>query len=658
MFKKLHLLSTKLVVFGMIFIILTFGIFSYLAVKSQMNIAKKEAMNASSLISCSMLSGLNEMMLNGTITKKSDRKSIFSLFNKTKGIYNFKFIRSNAVNKEFGPGMKIEQPVNKWDYKLLKTHKRLYRIININGKEFLKVGIPLIAKKNERGINCLMCHTVPDDTVNGAITFNYSLEKSVKDSYGFIYKIAIYFVILLIFMVISFLLFLKKFLIKPIKNLTDEIILISEGDISFKNKNIESKYENEITKIQKSLNKLINSLKQSLSHLINDNIATLSDITEIKTASKDFKASIEDSNAKIESILTAVSEMSMATGEIAKNATLGMQDSKETTQLSQKGVDSIQVLENKINDTKESIESISNKVGEFIDKTTAITQLTDTVKDIADQTNLLALNAAIEAARAGQHGRGFAVVADEVKNLAGKSAEAAKHIEILAREITNKSEDVNQYIKKGIENINESTKLTEESLNIIIKVADFALKTDEQTTQIATAAEEQSQVSAEITENLIKTTELIKNAEKLFVNVDNLIEDLFNQNVKSIDEFKKWKYDCMLLKITKIDHIVWVSNIINAYNGIVHLEVGAVSDHHQCRLGKWYDNEGMKYKDEPTFIELGKIHPLVHSTGIEIIKAVNNKDINKAKEMLNKLLGYKKDVLNKLDILISSIENK
>lgn len=88
MFKKLNLISTKLIVFSIVFILIAFSIFSYIAIKTQMNISEKEAVTSSKLIATSMLSGLNEMMLNGTIMKKSDRKAIFSLLSKTKGNHN------------------------------------------------------------------------------------------------------------------------------------------------------------------------------------------------------------------------------------------------------------------------------------------------------------------------------------------------------------------------------------------------------------------------------------------------------------------------------------------------------------------------------------------------------------------------------------------
>lgn len=149
---------------------------------------------------------------------------------------------------------------------------------------------------------------------------------------------------------------------------------------------------------------------------------------------------------------------------------------------------------------------------------------------------------------------------------------------------------------------------------------------------------------------------MLKSIESLFTRLDNLIVDLFNQNVESVKEFSVWKYDCMLLKITKIDHIAWVSKIVDAYNGSVHLELTTISDDHQCRLGKWYYNEGMnKYKDNIAFKELEGVHQLVHAKGAEIVNAVNNKDMEKAKSLLSELLKYKDIVLSKLDTLIDSI---
>ena len=101
------------------------------------------------------------------------------------------------------------------------------------------------------------------------------------------------------------------------------------------------------------------------------------------------------------------------------------------------------------------IESASQEVFAFGEKTQEISKIVDVITQVAQQTNLLALNATIEAARAGEYGRGFAVVADEVRKLAESAGKSAEQISKLARDISGQSIAVVSAMKQGIEELTE-----------------------------------------------------------------------------------------------------------------------------------------------------------------------------------------------------------
>ena len=101
------------------------------------------------------------------------------------------------------------------------------------------------------------------------------------------------------------------------------------------------------------------------------------------------------------------------------------------------------------------IETASQEVFAFGEKTQEISKIVDAITQVAQQTNLLALNATIEAARAGEYGRGFAVVADEVRKLAESAGRSAEQITKLARDISGQSTAVVTAMKEGIEELAE-----------------------------------------------------------------------------------------------------------------------------------------------------------------------------------------------------------
>ena len=150
-------------------------VLTYYAVFYQNKMSVKTTSFDAVVTAKTMLSSMNGMMLNGTIAKKSDRRQLFGIYQKIKGIKYFKVVRGSAVDKEFGAGLNQEIPSSKFDKEILASKKEITKVYEKNGQKYLKVGVPFTAEKMSRGIDCLMCHTVKAGTVLGGVELVYSL---------------------------------------------------------------------------------------------------------------------------------------------------------------------------------------------------------------------------------------------------------------------------------------------------------------------------------------------------------------------------------------------------------------------------------------------------------------------------------------------------
>ena len=402
----------------------------------------------------------------------------------------------------------------------------------------------------------------------------------------------------------------------------------------------------------------INKWRERVLSLILYQIDILDITVNTKKVAGVFESEIDSSAQKVVSVATATEEMSATAKEIAKNAVMAVSEAAGTVEKTKEGGIALDELILRMKQVEEAVQVMGKSINQFVTRTQTITGLTDKVKEIAAQTNLLSLNAAIEAARAGEHGRGFAVVADEVRNLAEKSAQAAKEIEQVTSDIGNQSKDVELKVNEGLSHLKNSQESLDIVLNVINVAEVAAAKTNEQVTQIATAAEEQSQVAAEMASNLTNLTSNMNELQNLFNELGGSFDKVIGDISKSINIFGEWKFDCMLLNIVKSDHLLWVTRALDALSKKeTSLKSTELADHHQCRLGKWYDAVGRdKYGDYKEFIELGNIHPKVHETGKALVDAVNAKRLDEANVLASKLVEYKDRVIGGLDDLIIKIK--
>ncbi|WP_221060356.1 methyl-accepting chemotaxis protein [Shewanella algae] len=210
-----------------------------------------------------------------------------------------------------------------------------------------------------------------------------------------------------------------------------------------------------------------------------------------------------------EQIVAAVEEMSATANDVANNTSQG---SRVATLASSQINDTKQIVANTRETVKrliEDVEATESSISNIAQDAATITKVLQVIGDIADQTNLLALNAAIEAARAGEQGRGFAVVADEVRALAARTQSSTAEIESTLSQLL-KGIDATVITmvqtKETCEKTNHWTNNVTTNLDEVIQSVETV---SDLNTQIATAAEEQSMVSAEVSRNMAEICDMV-----------------------------------------------------------------------------------------------------------------------------------------------------
>ncbi len=237
---------------------------------------------------------------------------------------------------------------------------------------------------------------------------------------------------------------------------------MAEGDLS---KTIDGQFEGMYEQIKNDVNSNIQNLNNVVGQIIESSGYIREKSREISAGNASLSRRVEDQSSALEETAASMEELTSTVKNNAQNASQASELAAAASQVAVKGGDTVA----KAVSAMEGIQSSSSKISEII----------GVIDEIAFQTNLLALNASVEAARAGEQGRGFAVVATEVRNLAQRSATAAKEIKELIVESVNK-------VEVGSELVNTSGENLVDIVSSVQKVADII-------SEIAMASKEQSQ---------------------------------------------------------------------------------------------------------------------------------------------------------------------
>jgi len=225
----------------------------------------------------------------------------------------------------------------------------------------------------------------------------------------------------------------------------------------------------------------------------------------------------------IEQLNVAMVQMQASTTDIAQNTTAAASDLENTFEQCEQAQRDIYQTTDKIQSLAKAVESASSSADSLTQSANSVGDLMADIQSIADQTNLLALNAAIEAARAGEHGRGFAVVADEVRSLSSRTQDSAKEINQRLTIMLSTIEQWVELMNKNKDEANFCVESAQQSHRKIDEVVDKVQSVSNAATLIATAAEEQSVVSADITNHI---NDIGQTTEKTWSETDNVAQQM------------------------------------------------------------------------------------------------------------------------------------
>ena len=273
-------------------------------------------------------------------------------------------------------------------------------------------------------------------------------------------------------------------------------------------------------------------------------------------------------------------------------------ESNETATGSTKGLNLINEIVLDTENLYKEIETENIVVESLVSKSKDIAQVINIIQEIAFQTNILSLNAAVEAATAGEAGKGFAVVAQEVRNLASRSADAAKQIK-----------DVVTTIQKETEKIKES--------------------------------------SDSVTNVVNETKARIDGLSKLM----NNFQRNSNRAVYEVESIS----NKIFINLAKLDHVIYKNNLYQLIFGGNHNFKPV--DHTNCRLGQWY-NVGLgkqEFSSVPSYKGLDKYHHTVHHEANILAKECSGSSVSCSKQLIEDKISLVEDASQQVFIYLDKI---
>ena len=375
--------------------------------------------------------------------------------------------------------------------------------------------------------------------------------------------------------------------------------------------------------------------------------------SEAMAAVAKITGSVREVNDGASNMAAAIEELNASIGQISSAAQSSSGEMETASVKSRESAEAINDMQGATRQIADHMTSMEERVNTLSRAAEQISEFVGTIEAIASQTNLLALNATIEAARAGDAGRGFAVVASEVKALSGQTQTATEDIQKRIARLTADMGELLGAVGQARSAVDEGEQLSTQASEKVIEVEGMVSGNAARMSELAGVLAEQTEATNELSENVSKVASHAHDAAEHANSVITAVgssQKLINEQFAGLDgrDIKGF-----VRQRAKSDHYLWKKNLSEMLVGLNNLTENELSDHHSCRLGKWYDGmSNPAIKTNPAFAALVGPHQKVHDHGRRAAALYAAGDREGAAQEIAKMEEASVEVVRLLDALI------